>query len=342
MAIDYPSLDKPTAGAFRFNTDSSQLEIYRGDQWTVVLSTSSEQQTGGTRGLFYGGNTPSNRDRIEYIQINTTGNSVDFGNLLSAALAAGGGSADRTRGLISGGAVPSASDVIQYVTISSTGNAIDFGNLTVARTYCASVNNSTRSVTGGAFSPLTNTIDYVTIQSTGDSEDFGDLTQERLTHDGSCESPTRGVFMGGLNGGSPYVDYNVIDYITIATTGNAADFGDIISQAKFSGGGCGNVIRGLHMGGNNLPANLTEIDYITIGTLGNSIDFGDLVSAAYYTAACSSPTRGVCAGGIATQPARHNVIQYVQIMSTGNAVDFGDILDTTYELGALSNGNGGL
>jgi hypothetical protein len=35
----------------------------------------------------------------------------------------------------------------------------------------------------------------------------------------------RGVFSGGLSTG--FVISNVIDYITIATTGNATDFGDL-------------------------------------------------------------------------------------------------------------------
>ena len=47
--MEYPSLDKPKAGAFRFNTDSSQMEIYDGNQWTGVVSDSPELQTGGTR-----------------------------------------------------------------------------------------------------------------------------------------------------------------------------------------------------------------------------------------------------------------------------------------------------
>ena len=50
--MEKPSLDTAKAGAFRFNTDSSQLEIYDGNQWTGVLATSPEQQTGGTRGLW--------------------------------------------------------------------------------------------------------------------------------------------------------------------------------------------------------------------------------------------------------------------------------------------------
>ena len=30
------------AGAIRFNTDSSQMEIYDGNQWTGMLSTSTD------------------------------------------------------------------------------------------------------------------------------------------------------------------------------------------------------------------------------------------------------------------------------------------------------------
>ena len=178
---EYPSLDTAPAGSIRFNTDSGKMEIYNGEQWWNIDSTSPKEQTGGTRGLFYGGNTPSNRDRIEFINVDTTGNSIDFGNLLSTQGEGGAGSADRSRGIISGGGGPTT-NVIQFVTIASTGDATDFGDLTVARSYAASVNNRTRSVTGGAFSPMTNLIDYVTIQATGNSVDFGDLTLARMEH----------------------------------------------------------------------------------------------------------------------------------------------------------------
>ena len=334
---EYPSLDTAPAGSIRFNTDSSKLEIYNGEAWWEIDATSPELQTGGTRGLFYGGNTPSNRDRIEFINVDTTGNSVDFGNLLSASNEGGGGSADRSRGLISGG-YPTT-NVIQFVTIASTGDAVDFGDMTVARDYNASVNDTTRSVTGGSYTSMTNSMDYVTIQATGNSVDFGDLTQSRQM-DASCESPTRGIFMGGINPGPSYVDYNIIDYITTSTLGNAADFGDLVTD-NYGGGGCSNAVRGLRGGGAVVPSTAaTSIDFITIASLGNAQDFGDIATTAWYTSACASPTRGVWGGG--ANPSRHNVIQYVQIMSTGNAIDFGDILDTTYELGALSNGNGGL
>jgi len=329
------------AGSIRFNTATSKMEIYNGEQWWQIDSTSPSEETGGTRGLYYGGNTPSNRDRIEFINVDSSGNSVDFGNLLAAQGEGGAGSADRSRGLISGGSTAGVgnNNIIQFVTIASTGNAVDFGDMTVERDYNASVNNRTRSVTGGSFSDMTNSMDYVTIQSTGNSVDFGDLTQSRQM-DASCESPTRGIFMGGISPGPNYVDYDIIDYITTSTLGNATDFGDLIFD-NYGSGGCSNAIRGIRGGGAYVPNTLqSEMEFITISTTGNAAAFGDLTTNAWYTAACSSPTRGVFGGG--ANPSRHNVIQYIQIMTKGDSVDFGDLLDTAYETGGLSNGNGGL
>ena len=73
------------AGSIRFNTDSSKMEIYNGDKWWEIDSTSPNEQTGGTRGLFGGGRTPSLVDTIEYINVDTTGDATDFGNLSAAS-----------------------------------------------------------------------------------------------------------------------------------------------------------------------------------------------------------------------------------------------------------------
>ena len=80
------------AGSIRFNTATSKMEIYNGEQWWQIDSTSPSEETGGTRGLFYGGNTSpsSNRDRIEFINVGSSGNSIDFGNLLAAQGEGGG------------------------------------------------------------------------------------------------------------------------------------------------------------------------------------------------------------------------------------------------------------
>ena len=80
--MEKPSLDTAKAGAIRFNTDSSQLEIYDGNQWTGILGTSPEQQTGGTRGLWFGGEgSPAPRNTIQFVNVDSTGNAVDFGDM---------------------------------------------------------------------------------------------------------------------------------------------------------------------------------------------------------------------------------------------------------------------
>ena len=84
---------------------------------------------------------------------------------------------------------------------------------------------------------------------------------------------TRAVRMGG-NLAPNWI--NVIDYWNLATTGNAAYFGDITSGGGQScmGGGCTHT-RGV-MGGSGSPSNNNTIEYLTIAQLGNTIDFGDL------------------------------------------------------------------
>ena len=78
---EHPSLETATSGSIRFNTDSSKLEIYNGNQWWEIDATSPEFQTGGTRGLFGGGESPSLQDRIDFINVDSTGDAADFGDL---------------------------------------------------------------------------------------------------------------------------------------------------------------------------------------------------------------------------------------------------------------------
>ena len=66
---------------------------------------------------------------------------------------------------------------------------------------------------------------------------------------------------------------NTMDYITMASTGDAIDFGDTLSGAEGSGG-TSNSIRGVFQPGT--PGAGNTLEYLTIATLGNSSDFGDL------------------------------------------------------------------
>ena len=360
MHNELPSYGQAPAGAIRYNTDSNKLEVYIGGpvgygtlpngQWMQVDNWSPENQTGGTRALYGGGDNPSDQSNISYINVDSTGNAITFGDLTDAKTALSGCSS-RTRGLFCGGYYPTEAK-IEYVTISSTGDASVFGDLTEHRISPGSLSSSTRGITaGGRTSPspaLTqkDTMDYVTIASTGASKDFGNLSTAR-NHLGEVSSSTRGVFAGGYIGPGFTSRVNIMDFITISTLGNAADFGDLIDESA-SGGGCSNSIRGLFFGGQATPSPVRSnvIEYVTISTLGNSIDFGDLTVGRTSVDGAASPTRGVFIGGASSPvaPNRTNTIDYVQIMSTGNAIDFGDMNTSTppSAYGSFSNGHGGL
>mgnify|MGYP003323078380 CR=1 FL=1 len=176
--IEQASRDTAPAGSIRFNTDSNKMEIYNGEQWWDIDSTSPTEQTGGTRGLYAGGQ--SNSDTIDFVNIDSTGNATDFGNLISSREGVVG-SGDRTRGVFfAGDAAPENND-IQHVTFASTGNATDFGNDTGANhTIGAGFQNSTRSGVAGG-SGNTQQIDFITTQSSGVSNDFGDMTAGKLS-----------------------------------------------------------------------------------------------------------------------------------------------------------------
>jgi hypothetical protein len=69
-----------------------------------------------------------------------------------------------------------------------------------------------------------------------------------------------------------------IEYVTMASTGNASDFGDLNERLRIRNGGS-STTRGLMMGGMNAAfVRKNQMQYVTIATTGNTIDFGDLTT----------------------------------------------------------------
>ena len=67
---------------------------------------------------------------------------------------------------------------------------------------------------------------------------------------------------------------NVIDYITMASTGDAQDFGDL-SATRAMASGLSSSVRGV-FGGGVAPSVINVMDYFTIASTGDAADFGDL------------------------------------------------------------------
>ena len=114
--MEYPSLDTPTAGAFRYNTDNNQLEIYDGNQWTGAVSSDSQSHwIEGTRGIQWNASPFA----ITYFNIATAGiNAADFGDM-NPNKSSSGATGDRTRCLSCGGQDTPASNYINNFTLNT-------------------------------------------------------------------------------------------------------------------------------------------------------------------------------------------------------------------------------
>jgi len=295
------------------------------------LATGTTEQRSRGRGLFGGGYVPGgSTNAIDFINIQSLGIAQDFGDLSNNMGSADGkapcAAASSSRALFAGGySTPGGPiNTIEYVTIATTSNSTDFGDLSQSRRDLGACASSTRATFGGGTTTgstsATNIIDYVTIASIGNAVDYGDLTQARRGAS-SCSSPTRGIWGGGYVSNSPATFSNRIDYITIASTGNATTFGEL-TVTRSSSTSCASSTRGVFAGGQT-PSFTNAIDYITIASTGNAITFGNLTSTRAYIGSCSNSIRGVFGGG--GNPSIVNTMEFIAITSTGNAADFGDL-----------------
>ena len=86
-------------------------------------------------------------------------------------------------------------------------------------------------------------------------------------------------------------DVNIIEFITIASTGNAQDFGDLQSLLV-SYMGASSPTRAC-FGGGGSPSLINTIDFIAIPTTGNASDFGDLTRSNRGNCSCSNGHGGL-------------------------------------------------
>ena len=232
---------------------------------------------------------------------------------------------------------------IHYNSITTLGDAADFGNLSLSRTRTAACSNGTYSFRfGGSNSAsatasltLYNTVDYFANAALGDASDFGDAQAAHSDGAGHSDGTTGVVFEGIVgSAGSTSSITNTIDKYTLATTGNATDFGNLSvtsNRWNISEGGGGNATRGLFWGGTRIVSPYTPsvnyIDYVTVATPGNSSDFGDMNIARYAGPVTGAGTDDRCLyfGGYTSSVGGVSQIDYVTVSTTGNAADFGDL-----------------
>jgi hypothetical protein len=232
----------------------------------------------------------------------------------------------------------SAGAVVSYINVSSAGDAVDFGDMSQDKSNKGGIATPTRVIFGGGYtSPAGKKLEHFTPTSLGNGADFGDLSTTRSLYGGAASNHIRGIFMGGEGPAPGHAKVNVIDYITIASLGDASDFGDLTS-ARYGGGGIASSTR-VCLGGGFTGSNSDVIDYGTIASTGDFADFGDLTSVRRGCPGANSTTRGlIFKGADASSPEPdQKFIDYFEIATTGNASDFGDATVLGRYGGALSN-----
>ena len=114
---------------------------------------------------------------------------------------------------------------------------------------------------------------------------------EMATDTPILDGGARGIVAGTAN------DVNTINFVNIAASGNATDFGDT-TVVRGQAGGDSNSIRGVFAGAyGQSPAQYSNsMEYVTIATTGNATDFGDIPNISgnsSYTAGCSDSHGGI-------------------------------------------------
>ena len=294
------------------------------DNWDTLDSSSVPEPISGplwygSRGLTIGGDAAvAIGQSVDYYDIATPANAADWGDTnVNAkqyiASCAANGTALHTAGT-------STENSISYLTIASLGTAGDFGDM--IRTFAFGSGGLSDDTYG--IIPSGNNANaelaYVTIATPGNAADFGDLTTGRIWL-GAANDNTRGLHAGGNIGTDTNSAFNIIDYITIATPGNATDFGDMSVDCSAMCGTSDTTRAVFTTGWIEGVSSSNNLEYVTIQTTGNSTDFGDLTTAQTARSATTNGTYGVVAGGALNR----TDMNYFTIQTTGNATDFGDL-----------------
>ena len=125
------------------------------------------------------------------------------------------------------------------------------------------------------------------------------------TNTPNLDGGTRGLFAGKFDDSN---NQGTIDFVTIASGGNATAYGDLSAGGtNFYGGICASQTRWVYFGGS---PHTSEMDFGEFARPGNSQDFGNLTGNTQYNpSGVSNRTRGFRMGGASVPTEVQNVIE---------------------------------
>ena len=182
-----------------------------------------------------------------------------------------------------------------WLDVATGTNATAGGNGShTARRGMGAVSNAVRGVYASGYTGTNyiGVMDYFTLanRTTASGTDFGDL-QENKYYVAGAQDATRGLFVGGANGGLR----DTIDYITVDTASNGTNFGDL-QEKRLGGGGAGDAETGRAYFWCGMVPNSTSgssgeksrtSEYVSVQTLSNASFGGNLTDYRQYVASCS-------------------------------------------------------
>lgn len=281
--------------------------------WNEIVAYSYNEKHSGNRGVFFGGYGGGSVNRIEYITIPTTGNSLDFGDLPRGtcwtASASNGFIGVVCGGSTSNGSTPNL-NYIEKITFSTIGNSVNVGELPAIIWTHGACSNHVRMIIGGGDPVTAASIKYMDYSSMSSFNFFGNLTNNARFAIGCCSNNTIGIFCNGGN-------LNIIDYVYIMTLGNAVDFGDSLIATSYICGASSDTRAVFHLGNSGTK----QLQYVTYSTLGNAILFGTLTNSGFALGGCSNLVRGIFGSGTAAG----SLIEYITFSTLSNGSTFGHL-----------------
>ena len=308
--------------------NSYGAQNYANDTRAAVLNLGSKFMGGvGVVGGGASAGSPASgtSDHIEYINIGTTGDAIDWGgDLITATAYNMGVGGDGHKGLLSVGGNPSLTDM-NFISFTSRGQCTDYGEQSSSTHNGQGSSNGHRGIWYDGGSSTEINIYYVDFGTRGTAADFGgDRTVS--SYGAACLSDgVRAVWNG------TFTNTDVMDFVNIAVSGsNATDFGECLVDEHYKSGDS-NGYRGLFSAGS--PDD--RVEYITIGTNSSGKDFGELSTGAVQPASVSDGSRCVVMNGFGTATPMTSCFQNIGIAG-GKAVDFGDTTRHAYSTAGMS------
>ena len=274
----------------------------------------------GSRGLSLGGTAPTaSTNVIDYVNISTRSDAIDFGDMQTAKIKPGVGT-DGSRGVAIGGT--GATTEIDYWAFGTKSNAADFGDCVTQVSEGGSASGGGRVVQANGGSSPGDDLQKLQISTLGNSSEFGELTE------------ASGNGMGASDGSRGIITHSDadVDFVNILTDGNATFWGDQHTN-QIQAGVASDGSKAIMFGG-EIGSAVDNIGYLQINSLGYAADWGgELSGARRYIGATSDGNRAIiCQGFSAT-----DTIEFISMSALGSsASDFGEGTVTRYNNNGIS------